>query len=61
MAPWFSHVEGASIKSVRKEKQSVLALERKGRDTSAINEQGIIQGLLPAVCSTTAMKKRGDT
>lgn len=45
---------------MRKEK-SVLALESKGRDTSAINEQGIIQGLLPAVQSTTAMKKRGDT
>ena len=45
---------------MRKEKQSVLALELKGRDTSAINEEGIIQGLLPAVRSTTATKKRGD-
>lgn len=45
---------------MRKEKQRVLALEHRGRETSAINEQGIIQGLLPAVRGAATMENRGD-
>jgi hypothetical protein len=44
---------------VRKEKQNDLAMEHKEENTSAVNEQGIVQGLLPTVHGARTMKKKG--
>lgn len=60
MGQWFSHIDVASIKSVRKESQTDLAIGRKGRNTSVINEQGIVWGLFPAVHGVRTMKNREE-
>lgn len=60
MAQWFSYINLASTKYSRKEKWNHLAMECKGGNTSVINEQVIVQGLLPAehgARSTKIMKE----
>lgn len=60
MAQRLSHRGVASIKPVRKEKESDLVLARQERRTSVSNDRVIVQGLLPAECGARTTKNRKE-